>query len=93
MSKAKLDDPETFMLALAPFPVEVLEVELVVAAVCVAPLLEEPPPEPEVPVAVAVAVADDAVPVASATAPHWEAFQTVVKPWLQFLDEVKLTVR
>lgn len=64
------------MLALAPFSAEVPDVELAVAAVCVAPLLEEPPPEPEVPVA--VAVADDAVPVASATAPHWEAFQNVV---------------
>lgn len=74
-SNAKLDDPEKLTLAPAPLPEAVLGVELAVAAVCVALLVEDPPAEPVMldvaPDAVAVAVA--AVPVAGAGPPHWEA--------------------
>jgi len=64
------------MLALAPLPEEEPEVALAVAALDDEPL----PPELAVPVTVAdpVAVAVDADPVASATPPHWEAFQGIL---------------
>lgn len=73
MSKAKLDDPEKLTLSLAPFPEAAAEVELAVADVRVAPLVEEALPFEAVVVAAvpdAVAVAVDAVLVASAAAPH-----------------------
>lgn len=75
ISNAKLDDPGKLTLALAPFPEAALEVELAVADVRVAPLVEEALPFEAVVVAAvpdpaAVAVAVDAAPVASAAAPH-----------------------